>query len=582
MSHLILDALKIRLKKLVCWISVAAMLLAGFSAGIWQWQKIQNDDKDWDNLVQSFNRCDLSSANRALGWATPFDALNDLYIRRHHSLDAYEQKYIWLLSDVLGGSFDLNEIWLDPAVKGSLGKVRTTPTSINLLSRCKSLIANGDNGLWLEIGKYYLGQKHENSMSWLNQAGEAGVADAYVLLGHAYRIGALNPIKDERLALTYYLKAARAGSTKGQFYASEVLKSVNRKQAYAYLVAAAEGGSLAAAYKLQDMLTALERRHSENPSQNVSDGEAYFWNLVFFYLRDAEVKKPYWRDRKSGRLGESPEEYEFDGFPQKPRDAVRRYDIESARQTQKSYESKLSVAVRVVIQAEATKWISSRKPIQLESPPLSLTTATTKPQKMPVWKSLPLAVCGGVKSNRTFTGVELYKNFSPFIWTITSSDNSDGGGTLGTAIAVAPKLLVTNCHVISNPENIKLSKDKQSHVGRLVAADVEKDKCIIEVATPLNHASSTLPLAELDVGTPAYTLGNPQGLTLTLSNGIISGIRKSQGKEFIQTTAPISKGSSGGALLDDRGNLLGITTFYLQGGQAMNFAIPIEQFCKGI
>ena len=67
MSHLILDALKIRLKKLVCWISVAAMLLAGFSAGIWQWQKIQNDDKDWDNLVQSFNRCDLSSANRALG-----------------------------------------------------------------------------------------------------------------------------------------------------------------------------------------------------------------------------------------------------------------------------------------------------------------------------------------------------------------------------------------------------------------------------------------------------------------------------------------------------------------------------------
>lgn len=74
-----------------------------------------------------------------------------------------------------------------------------------------------------------------------------------------------------------------------------------------------------------------------------------------------------------------------------------------------------------------------------------------------------------------------------------------------------------------------------------------------------------------------YAIGAPQGLELSLSEGLISGFRTFDGTRMIQTTAAISRGSSGGGLFDDRGNLIGITTMYMDEGQALNFAIPAEQ-----
>jgi S1-C subfamily serine protease len=59
---------------------------------------------------------------------------------------------------------------------------------------------------------------------------------------------------------------------------------------------------------------------------------------------------------------------------------------------------------------------------------------------------------------------------------------------------------------------------------------------------------------------------------------LISGLRAKDDIALIQTTAPISPGSSGGGLFDERGNLVGITTFLLQGGQQLNFAVAAESF----
>lgn len=67
-------------------------------------------------------------------------------------------------------------------------------------------------------------------------------------------------------------------------------------------------------------------------------------------------------------------------------------------------------------------------------------------------------------------------------------------------------------------------------------------------------------------------------------NGILSGVREEDGRSYVQTTAPISPGSSGGGLFDARGNLVGITTLVLVGSehlnQSLNFAIPAEAFTK--
>jgi len=64
----------------------------------------------------------------------------------------------------------------------------------------------------------------------------------------------------------------------------------------------------------------------------------------------------------------------------------------------------------------------------------------------------------------------------------------------------------------------------------------------------------------------------------TLGDGLISGLRSTKLGRYVQTSTPISPGSSGGGLFDEAGNLLGITTFMLKESQALNFAIAAEDF----
>ena len=77
------------------------------------------------------------------------------------------------------------------------------------------------------------------------------------------------------------------------------------------------------------------------------------------------------------------------------------------------------------------------------------------------------------------------------------------------------------------------------------------------------------------MGDPVYAVGAPQGLELSLSEGIVSQLRGGP-PPLIQTTVAISRGSSGGGLFNAEGELVGITTFYLKEGQSLNFALPVE------
>jgi S1-C subfamily serine protease len=78
------------------------------------------------------------------------------------------------------------------------------------------------------------------------------------------------------------------------------------------------------------------------------------------------------------------------------------------------------------------------------------------------------------------------------------------------------------------------------------------------------------------VGERVYAIGAPEGLELTISEGLVSGLREYENVRVIQTSAAISHGSSGGGLFDVNGRLIGITTFSLKEGQNLNFALPGE------
>jgi hypothetical protein len=80
----------------------------------------------------------------------------------------------------------------------------------------------------------------------------------------------------------------------------------------------------------------------------------------------------------------------------------------------------------------------------------------------------------------------------------------------------------------------------------------------------------------LEPGQHVYTIGNPHGLSYTVTSGIISGDRMYEDTRYLQTDAPINPGNSGGPLIDDNGNVLGINTMILEDAIGIGFAIPIE------
>lgn len=123
-----------------------------------------------------------------------------------------------------------------------------------------------------------------------------------------------------------------------------------------------------------------------------------------------------------------------------------------------------------------------------------------------------------------------------------------------------------------------MSQDNKNVDVGLLSANVDADRCVLKSETPLGHYVSVRPFGDLKVGERVYSIGAPAGLELTMTDGLLSGKRLTSGQHFVQTSAPISHGSSGGGLFDEAGNLIGITTFQLKGSENLNFAISPEDY----
>jgi S1-C subfamily serine protease len=140
--------------------------------------------------------------------------------------------------------------------------------------------------------------------------------------------------------------------------------------------------------------------------------------------------------------------------------------------------------------------------------------------------------------------------------------------------------VITNYHVIENGTSaiVKLPNGAFFLVDGVVAIDKARDVAVIK-AHGEDFRTLTLGNSDLlQVGEEVVAIGNPLSLESTVSNGILSGIRKGdeEGGTFLQITTPISPGSSGGPLFNMNGEVVGITTLYLKGGENLNFAIPIN------
>lgn len=159
----------------------------------------------------------------------------------------------------------------------------------------------------------------------------------------------------------------------------------------------------------------------------------------------------------------------------------------------------------------------------------------------------------------------------------------------GSGVVVGVNEVVTNCHVLDQGANLAVrqaanwsgSKSYQM-AASLLAHNQERDLCLLFVEElPLPPAGKVARFGtakELSVGEEVYAVGAPAGLELSLSQGIVSQLRGSADKQIaplIQTDLALSPGSSGGGLFNQSGELVGITTFKIQ-GENLNFAVPVE------
>ncbi len=179
----------------------------------------------------------------------------------------------------------------------------------------------------------------------------------------------------------------------------------------------------------------------------------------------------------------------------------------------------------------------------------------------------------------------LYDFASRLVYAVVAKNEKTNTTTQGSAVAVDDRHLATNCHIVEKATSITIHSGENTIGARRSGLSVGKgspDRCLLYADEQLPAFAAIRRWDDLNVGERVYAIGVPQGfdlnLSLTLTDGILSGKRTDGQHRLVQTTAPISHGSSGGGLFDSSGRLVGITTFSLRSGQNLNFAIAAEDW----
>lgn len=156
--------------------------------------------------------------------------------------------------------------------------------------------------------------------------------------------------------------------------------------------------------------------------------------------------------------------------------------------------------------------------------------------------------------------------------------------SLGSGVIVDAKAgyVLTNHHVVENADEITVTlRDRRSFSAKLVGADPDTDLALLKIDADNLTAIELADSDRLRVGDFVVAIGNPFGLTHTVTYGIVSALGRTdlgiEGYEnFIQTDASINPGNSGGPLVDRCGAVVGINTFLSEDAQSIGFAVPIN------
>ena len=222
------------------------------------------------------------------------------------------------------------------------------------------------------------------------------------------------------------------------------------------------------------------------------------------------------------------------------------------------------------------------RPAIASVPVVARTAATTEPAA--AIKTTDAVTPKGETRNGEQPPDVLFAHASPSVVRIVTRDEDFRIMGFGSGFFVSQEgLIVTNYHVIRGAifASVVRSDNSTLFVEGLLASDPKADLALLKVT---GSGFPVLPVGDVEppkIGTKVFAIGNPEGFTNSLSEGLISGVREwGEGVSAVQTTAPISHGSSGGPLMTADGTVVGVTAASRVDGQSLNFAIAASAVRK--
>ncbi|WP_407313218.1 cell wall-binding repeat-containing protein [Desulfosporosinus sp. SB140] len=183
-------------------------------------------------------------------------------------------------------------------------------------------------------------------------------------------------------------------------------------------------------------------------------------------------------------------------------------------------------------------------------------------------------------STKSYTASQVSQLVSPSVVYINVYNSSGKVYASGSGFVVDSNgKIVTNYHVIKGAQSAKvyLPNGTSYDVNKIFAYDKDRDIAVLGINATGLAAVTLGDSNSINTGDKIYTIGCPEGLENTLSDGLIScNSRTIKSQKYIQISAPISPGSSGGVLINEQARVIGITSGSLEDSQELNFAVPIN------
>lgn len=178
-------------------------------------------------------------------------------------------------------------------------------------------------------------------------------------------------------------------------------------------------------------------------------------------------------------------------------------------------------------------------------------------------------------------GQRIYQNSIPRTCLIVTFRNGKTAD-LGSGLLVsADGQVITSNHVVEGADNLAVKCGERESVARVDKRSKEPDLALLTTSLKgTEHFVLNETYSQNLIGMDVFVIGSPYGLEGTFSTGVISGLREIDGVRYIQISAPISPGNSGGPVILQDGSVIGIITMALKKGQNLNFAIAAAEVIR--